>query len=168
MTESVAVRNAIRLAPPPGGVGGRVAPADRYEKAYGRHLCPTCERDYGLVSNSGGGRLFGVITVIWTRSPDAALPPPSAPPPVTYGTRSICDGIPPVVLTGEVVQIVGTSGHLLEHDLRGQQHRTEGTHVLYGEEPIVDIPLAVQVGATWRSIAYERSRGSGIRFPAQS
>jgi hypothetical protein len=112
-----------------------VAPADRYEKAYGRHLCPTCERDYGLVSSSGGGRLFGVITVIWTRTPDAALPPPSAPRSSTYGTRSICDGIPPVVLTGEVVQVVGTSGHLLEHDLREQQHRSEGPRQLWQRWP---------------------------------
>jgi len=66
MTESVAVRSAIRLAPPPGGFGGRVAPADRCARAYERHLCPTCERDYGLVSSSGRGRLFGAITVIWT------------------------------------------------------------------------------------------------------
>jgi len=124
-----------------------VAPADRYQRAYGRHLCPTCERDYGLVSSSGGGRLFGVITVIWTRTPDAALPPPSAPRSSTYGTRSACDGIPPVLLTGEVVQVVGTSGRLLEHDLRERQHRSEGIHVLYGEEPVVDIPPTVQVGA---------------------
>lgn len=95
MTESVAVRSAIRLAPPPGGWGTGGA---------SRSLCNSL-RASSVPHLRAGLRTrfeFRARATVWCHhgdldaNPDAALPPPSAPRSSTYGTCSTCDGIPPV------------------------------------------------------------------------